>query len=169
MGAKQSMKTAGTSSRGGGGHREGLLNRRTVVFALALSGAVFVAIVLLCRDITRTAGLGFVSRATGLAFPPGCMDVEVFDNGEFFSVAHLRIPMGRVDGFASENAFTDTTVSVLPWIDTLGPPNRTIPESARLVSLEGRGESNTWLCSLDRNTGRLWIVVFYPDPAGTPP
>lgn len=148
---------------------EGLLNRRTVVFALAVAGAVFVAVVLLCRDITRTAGLGFISRATGLGFPPGCMDVEVFDNGEFYSVAHLRVPMGRVDGFISENGFTDSTVAVVPWIETLGAPNSTIPEGARLVCLEGGGEGNAWLCSLDRDTGRLWIVVFYPDPAGTPP
>jgi hypothetical protein len=97
------------------------------------------------------------------------MDVEVFDNGEFFSVAHLRIPMGRVDGFIGENTFKDTVIAVVPWIESLGPLNRDLPENARLVSLEGRAGSNTWLCSLDRNTGRLWIVVFYPDPAGTPP
>lgn len=145
------------------------MNRRTVVFTLAVAGAVFVAIVLLFRDITRTAGLGFISHATGLVFPPGCIDVDVFDNGEFFSVAHLRIPMGRVDGFINENGFTDSAVVVVPWIETLGPPNRAIPEGARLAGLEGSGEINSWLCSLDRDTGRLWIVVFYPDPAGTPP
>ncbi|MFO7627233.1 MAG: hypothetical protein R6V62_08245 [Candidatus Fermentibacteraceae bacterium] len=145
------------------------MNRRTVVFAFAIAGAVLVASVLLCRDIARTAGLGFISYATGLVFPPGCIDVEVFDSGEFFSVAHLRIPMGRVDGFMSENAFTDSSVAVVPWIETLGPQNREIPGNARLVSLEGSRENNTWLCSLDRDTGRLWIVVFYPDPAGTSP
>lgn len=148
---------------------EGPLNRRTVVFALAVAGAVFVAIVLLCRDISRTSGLGFVSRSTGLVFPPGCMDVEVFDNVEFFSAAHLRMPMGRVDGFIEEHAFKDTVIDVVPWIETLGPHNRDMPENAVLLSLEGRAGSNSWLCSLDRNTGRLWIVVFYPDPAGTPP
>jgi hypothetical protein len=100
---------------------EGPLNRRTAVFVLAVAGAVFVAIVLLCRDISRTSGLGFISRTTGLAFPPGCMDVEVFDNGEFFSVAHLRIPMGRVDGFIGENTFKDTVIAVVPWIESLGP------------------------------------------------
>jgi len=162
-------RASGNPSRSGRSPREGLLNRRTVVFTLALAGAVLVASVLLCRDIARTAGLGFISRATGLVFPPGCMDVEVFDNGESFSVAHLRIPPGRVEGFISENAFSDTTFSIDPWLESLGPQNGTIPEDAGLVSLEGRGESNAWQCSLDRDTGRLWIVVFYPDPAGTPP
>lgn len=145
------------------------MNRRAVVFSLAVAGAVFVAIVLLFRDIKRTAGLGFISHATGLAFPPGCMEVEVFEDGDVFSAAHLRIPMGRVDGFISYNGFTDTTVAVVPWIETLEPQNRVIPENARLASLEGSGDGNTWLCSLDLDTGRLWIVVFYPDPDGTPP
>lgn len=128
-----------------------------------------VASVLLCRDVKRTAGLGFISDATGLVFPPGCMDVEVFDSGDFYSVAHLRIPSGRVEGFISGNGFTDTTLAVVPWIEALGPQNRAIPGDASLLCLEGRRERNSWLCALDRVTGRLWIVVLYPDPAGTPP
>lgn len=145
------------------------MNRRAVVFFLAIAGAVFVAAVLLCRDMRRTAGLGFMSEATGMVFPPGCMDVEVFDNGEFYSVAHLRVPMGRVEGFLEENGFADTALAVVPWIAALGSRNREIPPNARLAGLAGRRELNAWLCSLDRNTGRMWMVVFYPDPAGTPP
>ena len=143
--------------------------QRRGMFGVALTGAVVVALVVLARDLARSADLRYISRATGMVFPSGCADVDVYDSGEFYLAAHLRLPVGEVDPFLEKGGFQDTVVSVAPWIDVLKPWNREIPEDAELVFLEGREDLNAWVCALDRNSGRLWMVVFYPDPGGTPP
>ncbi len=145
------------------------MNLRVPVLAAALAGAVFMAIVLLCRDISRSAALSFITEASGIDLPQGCSEIDVFDGGEFYTSAHIRLPDRSVDEFTEVNGFSDTTVAVEPWIEFLRPENNEIPGNASLLYRSGRGETNAWLCALDRNSGRLWMVVFYPDPAGTPP
>lgn len=145
------------------------MNRKVPVFLFALAGAVTVALTLLCREIGNSSGLRFITGATGILFPRGCVEVEVMDGGEFHMTAHLRLPMNEVEGFLTEYGFSDTTLAVEPWIGLLGPENREIPGNAELMCLEGEGEFNSWAFALDRSSGRLWIVVFYPDHGGSPP
>ncbi len=142
---------------------------RRTVFTMALSGAAAVALVLLLRDLGRASELGFVSRTTGMSFPRACTDVDLQDNGESFMTAHLRIPGGAVDSFAAEYGFRDTTFSLDPWIGALRPDNRRVPGDHRIACLEGTGRNNSWIAALDMDDGRLWVVVFYPDPGGTAP
>jgi hypothetical protein len=143
--------------------------RRRTVFILALSGAAAVALVLLLRDLGRTSELGFIARATGIQLPRACSDVDVLDNGENFTAAHLRIPRGELESFAAGNGFRDTTYCLDPWISALRPENRLIPGDHRIAGLEGAGRDNPWMAALDMDDGRLWVVVFYPDSGGAAP
>lgn len=145
------------------------MNRKLPVFLFAITGAVTVALILLCRDLDNSSGLRFISDATGIRFPQGCSGVDVHDGGEFFVAAHLRLPLTHVDDFIAEYGFSDTIPVIEPWIGLLDPGNREVPGNAVLAGLEGRSEQNSWACALDPHSGRLWVFVFYPDPGGTPP
>lgn len=136
---------------------------------LALAGAVLVALAVLAGDLARTAAVRHISRVTGITFPRGCTDVDVRDDGEFYVAAHVRLPLESLEAFLQRHPFRDTSTAVGPWMLGLRPENRAIPEGSDTVWLEGRSGENAWSCALDRSTGRLWIVVFYPDPGGTPP
>jgi hypothetical protein len=131
--------------------------------------ACLVAIAVLTSFLWPNIRLGYIQRATGIAFPIGLSQVDVYDNLEFYIVAHVKLHEKDVAAFADKHGFSTTPVSTTPWIEALKLQNRTIPANADLQYLEGRSSDNHWLCALDRDSGRLWIVVFYPDPGGTLP
>lgn len=113
--------------------------------------------------------LAYIEQTTGIAFPPAVSQIDVFDNMEHFVAAHTKLQKTDIESFANKYGFGTTPVDVTPWIETLQPENHTIPTNADLRYLEGRSSSNRWLFALDQNSGRLWGVVFYPDPGGASP
>lgn len=110
----------------------------------------------------------YVEQRTGIILPATVSEVDTFDNLEWFTVLHVRLAEDDVDAFAAQYGFDATPVlmSTMFPIETLKPENRDIPTSGDLVYLEGHSGCS-WTCALDRDSGRLWIVMFYPDPGGT--
>ena len=113
--------------------------------------------------------LAYIERTTGIAFPSTISQIDVSDNMEFVTVAHVKLQETDIESFANKYGFSSTPVDVTHWIETLQSENRTIPSNAALRYLEGRSSSNRWLFALDQNSGRVWAVVFYPDPGGASP
>ena len=141
-----------------------------LVGSIITIGAICLAATVVLIGISwRNARLGYIQNVTGITLPFWISQVDTFDNLETFFVAHVKLREQDIAPFTKEYAFNTTPVLLTPWIDTLGPKNRTLPVDADLWYLEGRSEHNRWLCTLDQKSGRLWIVVFYPDPGGTPP
>ena len=112
--------------------------------------------------------LAYIERATGIIFPSTVSQIDVFDNTEYFVVAHIKLQKADVEPFANKYGFDTTSVGLASWTESLKFENRIIPTNADLRYLEGRSSSNSWLFALDQDSGRLWMVVFYPDPGGTP-
>lgn len=113
--------------------------------------------------------LAYIERTSGVLFPHQVSQVDVFDNHEFYVVAHVRLQEEDTPLFLNQYGFGTTPNTVTPWIESLKPENRTIPADASLRYLAGRSQSNQWVYVLDQNSGRLWVVVFYPDPGGATP
>jgi hypothetical protein len=68
-----------------------------------------------------------------------------------------------------EYGFDSIPLQISPWIEVLEPANRVLPSGSDLLYLGGESAENRWMSALDPGTGRLWMVVLYPDPGGTPP
>lgn len=113
--------------------------------------------------------LAYIERTTGITFPSPVSQIDVFDNTEYFVVAHVKLRKADVEPFANRYGFDTTSVDVALWMESLELENRTIPTNADLRYLEGRSSSNSWLFALDQDSGRLWMVVFYLDSGGTLP
>lgn len=114
------------------------------------------------------SGLQYIQRATNILLPSGYSEVDIFDNTEFYVVAHVRLRDDTIADFLHDYHFGDPEFFI-PWLDTLKPENRTLPTNAKLRYLEGRSATNSWQFVLDEQSGRLWMLVFYPDPGGTLP
>lgn len=122
--------------------------------------------------------LSFISRITGVEFPPGISNVTIYDNTEYVVVAHVHVPNDQVAAFVQLNDFEkiedrqelkDRIAQVSRFAPSLFDARfRDVPMTANWNKL-GRTESNTWLFQLDRATGDLWIEVMYPDRGGDPP
>lgn len=113
--------------------------------------------------------LSYIEHVTGIAFPFSVSQIDVFDNMEHYVVAQIRLQDADITPFANEYGFNTAPVAATSLIETLKFENRTIPTNADLLYLEGHSNNNSWLSALDQNSGRLWIVVFYPDPGGVTP
>lgn len=116
----------------------------------------------------RTGRLPYIERVTGISFSSNLSQVDVYDNAEFYVVAHAKL---NEDGeaFVSRHGFTSESVEIDPWIEVLKPENRLISYENDLRFLEGRNTSHHWLGVFDLTSGRLWVVVFYPDSSGALP
>lgn len=142
------------------------MNRLKIV-TISLVGLLLVACAAFpaWKWLNRT-GLAYIEDTTGVAFPPSVSDLEIFDNAENFVAAHLRLPEGDIVTFANNHEFGTNPVDITPWIGSLSSPNRAIEPDTALLYLEGQNNSNRWAFVLDQATGRVWMVVFYPDPGG---
>lgn len=118
-----------------------------------------------------TNPIQYIQKTTGIFFPKEAFDIDVYDNGEHYVVAHLALSRDSLPGFLSaypfaKSEFPDRTVF---GSKQLKSEHQQLPQDADLYSLEGRSVHNRWEVLLDRNSGRLLIVVLYPDFAGDDP
>ncbi|MCL4871566.1 MAG: hypothetical protein KJ063_21620 [Anaerolineae bacterium] len=114
--------------------------------------------------------LAYIEKTTGLTFPAQLSQVDVFDNGEFYVTAHIKLRDEDSLAFINQYGFDKTPTMILtPWIMMLKPENRIMPTNANVWYQEGRTASNRWECIIDQDSGRLWIVIFYPDSSGALP
>ena len=131
-------------------------------------GAIFVTAIAV-QAILRYSSLRYIEQTIGITFPSRISQIDVFDSADSYVTVHIKMRQEDVASFASKEGLGTSPIGVTPWIETLRPENRTFPDHADLWYSEGHSNSNRWLCALDKNSGRLWVVVFYPDPGGASP
>lgn len=136
---------------------------RSLVAMGAVAGAVIVGVIILAGDLSRSADLRHISRSIGMTLPPGCIDVELIRQDSSLTVAHLRLPPGRVETFLREEGFLDGKEALTPWIDLLTPGNRLVPHGADLAFRRGEDDRRAWTLALDRNSGRMWVVIRFSE------
>lgn len=140
------------------------------IFIAVIGCALLASITLLRgRDVANRKSLAYIERTTGMVFPSGVSEVDVYDNLEFYVVAHARLPEKDTRLFINQHGFEPKPGAAMPWTESLRPENRAIPADADLWSLEGQSQTNRWVAVIEQNSGRLWMVIFYPDPGGTAP
>ncbi|MBN1430241.1 MAG: hypothetical protein JXB07_17865 [Anaerolineae bacterium] len=139
----------------------------SVLIALVSVVCIVVAAVQVPRWLNRS-GLSYIEQTTGITFPSNISDVDIFDNAESFIVAHVRLQHEDIDPFVAQYGFAPMPFIPLLEVDTLSPENREIPAVAGL-GLEGRSTTSRWRFVLEQASGRLWVVVYYPDASGTLP
>jgi len=111
----------------------------------------------------------YFEQTTGLNIPAEISLLDVFDNTETFIAVHLQLKDEDIQPFLQQSGFEPTFLNSTIWMATLKPENRTFPPDASLLHREGYSQYNHWECIIDQNSGRVWLVIFYPDPGGVPP
>ena len=153
------------------------MNPRTetiVKLAVPIAG-IGCAVALVAWMFTDAGRLRFVRNITGVRLPDGIADVDINDDGRHKVEVHVRLRREDVAAFEKEYGFakdgsiftTNTNLGPIPIRALirydLKPENRHVSGDCDLTVLHGRGDGAAWLYSLDRNSGRLWIFVYYKD------
>jgi hypothetical protein len=113
--------------------------------------------------------LRFIQSSSGIQLPGGLRNVDTYDNGESFVVAHVTLPADKIEAFVAENGFAPFDTSDIgpeTWAWGLSAQWRTVPAGAELLQISGPAPNTHWHFWLDRKTGDLWILVRYTDYAG---
>ena len=110
----------------------------------------------------------YCEKRTGILWPASVTNVDIYDNGQFYVVGYFEIPTNQTSEFTTKYAFSSVPhAPFLLGMDSLKPQNRTLPAADKLLELEGANETNhIWNLYLEKETGRVWIQVTYPDWAG---
>jgi len=118
-----------------------------------------------------TNPIHYIQKTTGILFPKEAFDIDVYDNGEHYVVAHLALSRDSLPAFLAAYPFAKREFpgTVVLGSEQLKPEHQQLPQDADLYSLEGRSKHNRWEVLLDRNSGRLLVSVLYPDFAGNDP
>lgn len=139
---------------------------KKLVFVVSVSVvAVFVAWYL----FGTPSDLRYLQEASGVRLPDGLRNVDTYDNGESFMVAHVGLPPDAIEKFIAENKFApfdSSDFEASSWMGSLSARWRTVPVTSELFYLAGPTPNSHWYFWLDRKTGDLWVLVRYPDFAG---
>lgn len=138
--------------------------KRWLLIAILLTISLVLAYIVI-REGWKDASLAYIEQTTGISFSSRISHVDFYDNAESFIAVHLRISEDT-DSFVARYGFNSKFANVEPWVDFLKPENRLVPYENDLLFLRGHNANSRWSCVFDPNSKRLWMVVFYPDPAG---
>ena len=118
-----------------------------------------------------TNPIQYIQKTTGINFPKGASDVDVYDNGENYIVAHLTFPKDSIPAFMAAYPFVKPEFpgNTVFGSQQLKPEYQQLPQDAELYSLDGRSVHNRWEVLLDQHSGQMLISVLYPDYAGDDP
>lgn len=118
-----------------------------------------------------TNPIQYIQETTGIIFPKAAFDIDVYDNGENYVVAHLAFPKESLPAFKAAYPFAKREFpgTAVFGSEQLQPEHQQLPHDADMYSLEGGSVHNRWEVLLDRNSGRLLVSVLYPDFAGDDP
>lgn len=146
-----------------------------IIVTIIVLGAVIAYWLLLSPQ----AHLQYLNKSIGITLTNNEKDVDVYDNKEFYIVAHIRLSDLTRKRFLEDKSLNPLDSSdmnqitaineVKQYINILKPQNRALPSSKTIYLAHGRNDSQRWDLVLDNNTSRLWIVLFYPDPSGDRP
>ena len=142
---------------------------RWILVGVAVVGVIAAVMGVMLTVVLGSTGLGFVKQHSGLDLPGNVSEVDTFDDGETFVVAHVRLP--DVAAFVQAHPFEGPADpdALRPYVESLRPAHRALPSGPDVVGASGVQGENHWDAVLDESDGELWIVVRYPDFAGDPP
>lgn len=110
--------------------------------------------------------------ALGTEFPDGTSQADFYDNLEYYMVMYAILPDCGYDFLQTFASVRHESTFNIEWFKSwfsssqLQRQNRSIPDGVNFAYKQGKGTDRTWYMVLDRDTGRIWILVFYPDHAG---
>jgi len=119
-----------------------------------------------------------IESDSGVRLPANLINIDTFDNTEWFAIAHVQLQEKDVQSFIEENRFEPLLAtsallgessgldSLSIGLDALTIKNRTPPNDAELLTLTSNNEVSCWRYIIDRVSGRLWIGYSYPDMSG---
>ncbi|MBU1043183.1 MAG: hypothetical protein KJ915_02145 [Candidatus Omnitrophica bacterium] len=119
----------------------------------------------------------WISQITGISFPDNSVNIETYDNGEFYVTFYLELPKNNIKEFIKKYKFQKINNHVSmnyipPFINLLGIEHLThnkLPSENNLLYYQNRSDANEWVLLLEKETGNLWGEIIYPDPGGTNP
>ncbi|GAB5528157.1 MAG: hypothetical protein Roseis2KO_60290 [Roseivirga sp.] len=111
----------------------------------------------------------YFQSASGITLPEGTIRVDCFDNLEWRVEATFQLPQVDLEDFLSENAFEKMEGSLTPdSLFYLTKEHRQIPNNGHLYSITYSTPARThWRYVLNKQTGKLWTFINYPDWGGT--
>lgn len=134
--------------------------------------ALLVAIIVLLASCSSTCELDYYENVSGNNLPDDIQIIECVDNAEYITTAALKIKASVVQQFLDHNQFEKVLPDFQPnftGMYFLKKENIKFPPNDRLYSKFGRTKNNTWYFLIDKDTGKLWAEVMYPDWGGTGP
>ncbi|MFH0896214.1 MAG: hypothetical protein V2A54_17410 [Bacteroidota bacterium] len=103
--------------------------------------------------------------------PDGYEVVEYIDNGEFIAAAVIDIPVDKCPDFIKTNHFISVPFNFeisFYGQNYINKENQNFPKDYKqLVFIDDCKGGNSWYYLLDKQTGRLWCQITYPDWGGT--
>lgn len=136
--------------------------------AVATSVLALVALTVTCAQKPEEAGLGQLTamqQETRLYIP----ERTAVKPGAFYTVAILHMTPKDTAGFIDKNHLTQYVGDGLPknmaaFFQPFASDN---PQAgAELYELKGQSATNRWEVIVDRGSGRVWLLVRYPDEQG---
>lgn len=150
------------------------------VFIVTLACLLVTISVFFVYDYLRPVST--IERVSHIQFPKGSSQIDAFDNLEYLVTAHVKIPDTKILDFINNNNlsselpeefkglnYTPSTIQLRNFgfqVHLFKPENQELPPNAELFFLYGKNEFNCWVYVLDKNSGRMWVVAFYPDWGG---
>ena len=122
--------------------------------------------------------ISFIEKTTSLNLHSGVKNIQVVDNAETHIMGKFTILLPYADTLIEKDTLKLITSlknqKNLQWrlnheyeqLDSTNRPNIINEENFYLGGNHDKWHS--WVILLNKNTGELWIRVFYPDWAGTP-
>ncbi len=112
----------------------------------------------------------YMQSVSSIALPEGTLRIDCFDNLEWRVEGLFQLPEARLEVFLVENKFEKmkegSTYDNFAFF-YLAEEHRHIPDDSDLFVVTSPNDHTHWTYILDKNTGRLWTIINYPDWGGT--
>jgi hypothetical protein len=120
----------------------------------------------------RGTGVRYTERITGIDLPFSREDYQS-ESCDFAQLSFMRLSSTQVSDLLDSTRFTSATGSnssanAKMLFEQFGIGDK-MPVITDLKIHSGESKNNSWLFCLHESTGRLWIIVYFPDMAGDLP
>jgi hypothetical protein len=139
---------------------------RIVIITIIIVVISIVAIFAFYYFVSSSKKVAYIESVSGVVFPEGTTNVNIYDSGDFYLTGHVSIPKESVADFVKRYDF----VSGKPLqphfgLALLKTQYQTVPASATHI-LEGKSATNSWVFQLDPVSGDIWVTLLYADHSG---
>lgn len=130
---------------------------------------------ILCLLLTSCGKTGcskaYFQSVSSITLPEGTSRIDCYDNLEWRVEVLFQLPETNLDAFLVANKFekieTSSRADNFSFF-FLAEEHRHFPDESDLYLATSSNANRTyWLSILDKNTGKLWTIINYPDWGGT--